>query len=536
MSNLKLIRFFLTLFVAISLLLIGCTDPSLNQDLTQNGTQELPTHNQLSSHWPQGVFYEIFVMAYYDSNQDGIGDIKGMTEKLDYLYELGIEGLWLMPISPSPSYHKYDVIDYYDIDPEYGTIDDFKSFVQKAHSRDIKVIIDLVVNHSSSEHPWFKEALSSVSNPYRDWYVWADEDSNIMERGEWGQQVWHGSGENRYYGVFWDGMPDLNFNNPEVRETYKDIGRFWLEEVGVDGFRLDAAKHIFGEDEEEKNYAWWQEFRAAMQEVKEDVFLVGEIWAPATVVGPYLEGGLHSAFNFDLSEKIISSAKRQKDTGIASSLERIRNYFLNLSDREYIDSTFITNHDMNRVMTELKGNENQAKMAASLLLTLPGSPFIYYGEEIGMEGAKPDEHIREPMLWYEDPEGTGQTTWIRPRHNLDKENITVEAQLEDKNSLYHHYKTMIYTRRSSDALVLGEIEGSRVNQSGVVAFKRVLKDSSVLVLHNMTEEVLSFTLHEDEAVYSSLFFRNDATTLVNSTTDTINIVLAPYSTLILEEE
>lgn len=153
-----------------------------------------------------------------------------------------------------------------------------------------------------------------------------------------------------------------------------------------------------------------------------------------------------------------------------------------------------------------------------------------------MEGAKPDEHIREPMLWYEDPKGTGQTTWIRPRHNLDKENITVEAQLEDKNSLYHHYKTMIYTRRSSDALVLGEIEGSRVNQSGVVAFKRVLKDSSVLVLHNMTEEVLSFTLHEDEAVYSSLFFRNDATTLVNSTTDTINIVLAPYSTLILEEE
>lgn len=534
MSKMKWSRLFLPVLIAITLLVSGCNQ-SQDQDSRQDTVNETPALNQLVSHWPHGVFYEIFVMAFHDSNHDGIGDIKGMTEKLDYLEELGIEGLWLMPINPSPSYHKYDVVDYYDIDPEYGTIDDFKSFVQEAHSRGIKVIIDLVVNHSSSDHPWFKEALSSVDSPYRDWYVWADEDTNLLERGEWGQQVWHGSGQNKYYGVFWGGMPDLNFDNPEVRETFIDIGRFWLEEVGVDGFRLDAAKHIFHEDEKEKNYAWWQEFRSAMQEVKEDVFLVGEIWAPATVVAPYLEDGLHSAFNFDLSDKILSSIKRESDTGIASSLERIRNYFLNLSE-EYIDSTFITNHDMPRVMTEVSGNENQAKMAASLLLTLPGSPFIYYGEEIGMEGAKPDEHIREPMLWYTNPERTGQTSWIRPSHNTAKENIAVESQLEDENSLYNHYKTMIYTRRSSDILVLGEIEGSRLNQAGVVAFKRVLDDSSLLVLHNMTGEPLSFALHDNEAGYSYVFFRNVAATVVRSTGDQINIELAPYSTLILEEE
>jgi alpha-amylase len=533
-KHMKWSRLFLTLFVTLSIGLAGCINPSQNQDLEADTAQELPALNELVSHWPHGVFYEIFVMAYYDSNQDGIGDINGMTEKLDYLQEMGVEGLWLMPISPSPSYHKYDVIDYYDIDPEYGTLSDFKTFVQEAHRRNIKVIIDLVVNHSSSEHPWFKEALSSVNSPYRDWYVWANEDTKILERGEWGQQVWHGSGANRYYGVFWGGMPDLNFDNPEVRETYKDIGIFWLEEVGVDGFRLDAAKHIFPDEEKENNYAWWQEFRAAMQEVNEDVFLVGEIWAPATVVGPYLEDGLNSAFNFDLSEKILSSSKGQSDTGSASSLERIRKYFLNLSE-EYIDSTFITNHDMNRVMSELRGNEEQAKMAASLLLTLPGSPFIYYGEEIGMEGAKPDEHIREPMLWYIDPNGTGQTSWIQPRHNIDKENIAVESQLEDETSLYHHYKTMIYTRRSSDVLVLGEVESSRVNQTGVVAFKRVLEDSSLLVLHNMTDKKLSFTLHENEVRFRRLFFKNDATSSIKSAGDNINVELAPYSTLILKE-
>jgi alpha-amylase len=535
----------LILLISISLLVAGCqtnpqdggvtldtpTDEEAQDKVT---SKEPPKLDGLISHWPNAVFYEIFVRAFYDSNGDGIGDIKGMTEKLDYLKELGVEGIWLMPINPSPSYHGYDVTDYYGIDPKYGTLEDFKTFIQEAHTRDIKVIMDLVVNHSSSEHPWFKDALSSKDSPYRDWYIWADDNTNIFERGEWNQQVWHGSGDNRYYGVFWEGMPDLNFNNPEVRKQYIDIGQFWLDEVGVDGFRLDAAKHIFSKKEEE-NHAWWQEFRAAMQEVQEDVFLVGEVWAPATVVGPYLKDGLHSAFNFDLSSKIISAAQSESDTGIASSLERVRAYFLKQSE-EYVDSTFITNHDMNRVMTQLRGNVDHAKMAASLLLTLPGSPFLYYGEEIGMEGEKPDEHIREPMLWYNKPKGTGQTSWIRARHNTGVDAPTVEAQLEDENSLYNHYKTMIYARRSSDILVQGGIERSRINKSGIVAFKRVLEEESLLVLHNMTGEHLSIVLQGNEVGYSIPLFSSNEETTVESTTDQVNLNLSPYSTLILEEK
>lgn len=517
------------LSLLLSILLAGLTACSAAE--ATFSPERLPDPSQLESHYPNGVFYEIFVMAFYDSTGDGIGDIKGMTSKLDYLKELGVEGIWLMPISPSPSYHKYDVTDYYAIDPDYGTLEDFKHFVQEAHQRDIKVIIDLVVNHSSSEHPWFKDALSSPDSPYRDWYRWADEETNIFETGEWGQQVWHGTGDNRYYGTFWSGMPDLNFDHPAVRAEFINIGRFWLEEVGVDGFRLDAAKHIYPK-QEEKNHAWWREFRAAMQEVKEDVFLVGEVWAPATTVAPYLENGLHSAFNFDLAEKILASARAESDAGVVTSLERMRRYFHSISDG-FIDSTFITNHDMNRVMTELRGNHNQAKMAASLLLTLPGSPFIYYGEEIGMEGAKPDEHIREPMLWYSEPKGTGQTAWIRPRFNTDESFPSVEEQLTNPDSLYHHYKQLIHVRRAREALVKGELEGSLIRQHGVISFIRVHENQRLLILHNMSAEDQRIDLGEHYPDYKKLYFTSfdKQKPLKGSTLD-----LPAYSTVILEQE
>jgi alpha-amylase len=517
---------FLLSLLLLSILIVGC---SPGGNLESRGSLDV---TKLNSYWPNSVFYEIFVMSFYDSTGDGIGDINGVTQKLDYLQDLGIEGIWLMPVNPSPSYHKYDVIDYYDIDPQYGTIDDFKHFIKEAHSRNIKVIMDLVVNHSSSKHPWFIDALTSVDSKYRDWYLWADSTNNINERGEWNQQLWHGHGSNKYYGVFWSEMPDLNFDNPEVREEFIRIGQFWLEEVGVDGFRLDAAKHVFPDKEKEKNYEWWQEFRAGMEEVKEDVLLVGEVWAPATVVAPYLEDGLHSAFNFDLSEKIISTVKNEKDSGITTSLNRIRSYFLSVSE-EYVDSTFITNHDMNRIMSELDGNIHHAKMAASLLLTLPGSPFLYYGEEIGMEGIKPDEHIREPMLWYNEPSNTGQTSWIRQRHNVGEKATSVESQMNEEVSLLRHYKQLIHARRSSEILVRGEIDGVSINQDGILAFNRTLEQDSMLILHNISSEVLTFTLPEKERDNSNIFFTNSDETKISIDKENVSIELAPYSTLIL---
>ncbi len=493
-----------------------------------NGPYQNAKQN-LTQDWPNSVMYEVFVRSFYDSNGDRIGDFNGLTEKLDYLSDLGVEGIWLMPINPSPSYHKYDVTDYYAIDPEYGTMDDFKHFLEEAHSRNIKVIMDLVVNHTSVEHPWFKDALSSKESPYRDWYVWGNENTNILERGEWNQQVWHGAGDNRYYGLFWQGMPDLNFDHPEVRKEMTEVAKYWLD-LGVDGFRLDAAKHIYSKNEN-KNVEWWQEFRKELEAKKPNLFLVGEVWAPASEVAPYLQDGLHSAFNFDLSQKIVDSAKQEGDSGIVSYLTRIREYYATKSN-DFIDSTFITNHDMDRVMSVLNGDMNHAKMAASLLFTLPGTPFIYYGEEIGMEGKKPDEQIREPMLWYNDPTGTGQTKWERARYNINEKAISVEEQLAKSDSLYNHYKSMIYLRRSNPVLLSGDIKSIALREKGIIGFKRTLPDQEMVVLHNMTGEDKAFALKKELVNFTDVLFENGLKK-IKANNEQLTIQIAPYSTVVI---
>ena len=219
---------------------------------TQEERTETPEEIDISSistdpWWDDAVFYEIFVRSFYDSDGDGIGDLRGIIEKLDYLNDgnpnttndLGVTGLWLMPIFPSPSYHGYDVTDYRDINPDYGTMADFRALVEAAHARGIKVIIDFVGNHTSDQHPWFQSSAANTAK--RDWYLWNTFKPDY--RGPWGQEVWHERNNNYYYGIFWGGMPDLNYNTPAVTNEIKDIVRYWYNDIGVDGFRIDAVKH-----------------------------------------------------------------------------------------------------------------------------------------------------------------------------------------------------------------------------------------------------------------------------------------------------
>ncbi|MDN4593318.1 alpha-amylase family glycosyl hydrolase [Polycladomyces subterraneus] len=233
--------------------------------------------------------------------------------------DLEVDGLWLMPITKSPSYHKYDVVDYYQVDPQYGTLEDFRRLIREAHKRGIKVIIDLVVNHTSNQHPWFVSASKDKNSPYRDYYIWADAETDIHEKVPWGQPVWHetypGSGD-YYYGLFWSGMPELNYDNPRVREEIIKIGKFWLKQ-GADGFRLDAAKYIYPDTLEAKNHEWWSQFRREMQKVKPNVYLVGEVWDAKERVAPYY-GELDTLFNFDLSDRILQSLQQAQDAGIAA--------------------------------------------------------------------------------------------------------------------------------------------------------------------------------------------------------------------------
>ncbi len=498
-------------------------------------------HPALQSGRIHGPVYEIFVQSFYDANGDGIGDIRGLEQKLDYLIDLGVEAVWLMPIHPSPSYHRYDVQDYQKVDPDYGTLADFKKFVRAAHRRNIKVIIDLVLNHSSDQHHWFKEARKNKYNLYRNYYVWAKKDNieteltkkSILHDDEKLSQ-WHKNlpDDEYYYGFFWRGMPDLNYENPQVRQEAFNIGRFWLEEAGIDGFRLDAAKYIFPESRMEETHRWWQSFRREMESIKPDVYLVGEVWDNAETVAPFFKG-FHSAFNFDLSFALLDALKMHRPENLAEKLQSIRMLYQS-HNPAYQDAIFITNHDQNRIMTELGGHNAKMKLAASVLLTLPGIPFIYYGEEIGMRGQKPDKYIREPFIWDLPSNQLGTTTWLKSRHNVNYRLIVpAHLQMRDSNSLYRHYQKCIALRKRTVALNSGEIDTTSIQVEGLINFVRTCQKQQVWVLHNFAPKTLRVDIPEAYQVYTKILLSTKPKTALYQNKV---LFLSPYASLVLAKE
>jgi len=440
--------------------------------------------------WQDAVFYEIFVRSYYDSTGNGIGDFNGITEKLDYIQSLGVTGLWLMPIFPSPSYHGYDVTDYYDVNPQYGTMDDFKRLVEEAHKRGIKIIIDLVINHTSDKHPWFKEA-KDPNSPYRDWYIWSETDPGYA--GPWGERVWHPSANGYYYGIFEAFIPDLNYNNPTVTEEMNKIASFWLSDVGVDGFRLDAAKHLIEDGPKQENtkatHEWYKnEFYPSYKMVNPNAVTIGELFGDSlnTIAG-YVDGKQFDlAFNFQLAESIIESAQTGKAAYFANTVKTSEKV---LKNDNY--AAFITNHDQNRSMSTFSRDVNKAKVAASLLLTSPGIPFIYYGEEIGMTGTKPDENIRRPMQWNADDFAGFSISipWRTPDSSYKE--INVAAQEADPESLLIHYRKLIELRKQYSALRTGELIPLESGNPAIYAALRADKDEVLLVLVNLDDQPVS---------------------------------------------
>ncbi|CAH1208979.1 Alpha-amylase [Paenibacillus plantiphilus] len=479
------------------------------------------------------VYYEIFVRAFHDSDGDGIGDLRGITKKLDYLEELGVEGIWLMPIHPSPSYHGYDVTDFYGINPDYGTLDDFKDLLKEASERDITVIMDLVVNHTSPEHAWFKSSASDPNGKYRKWYKWIGPSDPVPISAATGYPAYKEYGDSKYLGIFPGSLPDLNFDHAEVRAEVKKIAAFWLE-LGVGGFRIDAAKHIYEDLEEDKtskeaaakNIAWWDEFRAAVNKVNPHTYIVSEVWDDsAAKIGPYLKP-FNSSFNFNLANEMTWNASGESASNLAFSLDRIHGLYDRMSSSSFIEAPFLSNHDTNRVMSELNGNLDHAKMAASQLLTMPGNPFIYYGEEIGMQGKKPDEYIREPMIWSQ-KKYEGQTTWISNKYNALT--ASVEDQMKDSDSLYSHYRKLIQWRKDIDALRHGDIKPYSISHAAVVAFRRETEKEKVLVLHNLSRKEQLFQLEDSNEFDTLLAGSKDNIILSNN-----QVTLPPYSSAVLE--
>jgi len=448
--------------------------------------------------WNDRVFYEIFVRSFADSDGDGIGDLRGIIDRLDYLNDgnpettsdLGVTGIWLMPINPSPSYHGYDVTDYYGINPEYGMLEDFQELLAEAHARGIAVIIDLVLNHTSREHPWF-EAAAAGDPGFEDWYIWASEP---LFRGPQGQQVWHPLGNRYYYGYFDSGMPDLNYNNPAVTEQMTDVARFWVEDVGVDGFRIDAAKHLFEEGDIVENvaatHAWFADFESVLESIDPNILTVGEVAGSSLISRAYVrDRELDLVFNFDLAFSALDSASRGSNSAVEAIQVRDAEQF---PPGQY--ASFLTNHDQTRVMTTLGGLTNNARSAASILLTSPGVPFLYYGEEIGMTGARPpDQNVRTPMQWNAEPNAgftTSDRPW-RPPNGDAQEGVNVAEQEADEASLFSHYRRLIQLRNSYAPLRQGDFAALDCDERALYAFVRAMADEAAIVLINLGDEPLS---------------------------------------------
>ncbi|MBC7877000.1 MAG: alpha-amylase [Anaerolineales bacterium] len=465
--------------------------PATSEPVPTPKTESTPEQSDPQQWWRDAVFYEIFVRSYYDTDNNGIGDFNGITQKLDYLQSLGITAIWLMPIHPSPSYHGYDVTNYYNVNHEYGTMGDFKNLLAEAHKRDIRIIIDLVLNHTSSNHPWFKEANNNTNSPYHDYYVWSEESKGSS---------WHQGNQGYYFGLFWEGMPDLNYNNSSVTTDMFKVTNYWLNDIGVDGFRIDAAKHLIEEGEKVENtpatHTWFKDFYPSYKAQNPQAYAVGEVFgAGSSVIKSYTGDQLDHIFNFELSSGFVNSTNGGSSSGMNSAIK-----FALQDMPDFNFATFLTNHDQNRVMSVFRGDIDKAKTASFLMLTTPGTPFIYYGEEIGMQGQKPDEDIRLPMQWSADEYAGFSMTdpWRAPGN--DYEQVNVELQSGDSNSLLEHYRTLIALRNSRSALRTGDVVLVDTNSSAVYAAMLIDEKETLLVFVNLTDEaIIDYTLNLENA-------------------------------------
>lgn len=467
--------------------------PSVVTTLSSEEAYYVQTH-----WWSSSVFYEIFIRSFKDSNGDGIGDIQGLIQKLDYLNDgdasttgdLGITALWLMPVFPAASYHGYDVTDYLTVNPEYGTLNDLKQLLSAAHSRGIKIILDLVINHTSDQHPWFKAALDPDS-PYHSYYIWSAVDPGYT--GPNNQRVWHlASNGLYYYGVFGASMPDLNYRNPTVTRKIKEIVKFWLVDIGIDGFRIDGARHLIEEGKKQINteatHEWFRDFRMFYKDLNAEAVSVGEIWDTSSNIGTYVDGDeLDLAFDFELADAIVKSAAERSSFQVNTILSNDLPLFQNGSAM----ATFLSNHDINRSFNSFGNIVDKAKNAVTILLTSPGVPFIYYGEEIGMTGAKPDEMIRTPMQWNgESYSGfTSGIPWEPVNQNY--ETINVEQEEKDPESLLSWYKKMIEIRISNPLLQTGDYITGSFSDSSVFISLRNNGEEGILTIINLTNKAIS---------------------------------------------
>ena len=520
-----------------------------NTSVPHNNTSDTPAHEAPADQpwWKRAVFYQIYPRSFQDTTRNGVGDLPGITERLDYLKgrsdSLGIDAIWLSPFYPSPMKDfGYDVADYTDVDPRFGTMEDFRALIREAHARGIRVIIDLVLNHSSDQHPWFQEARSGRDNPKHDWYIWHP---GLPRRIPWlrgrlrprrpnnwlssfeVRNAWHWNEATReyYLGTFTRHQPEFDWRNRELREAMYGVMRFWLDE-GVDGFRLDVInwfikddqfrnnphslrlnpdlfqKHIYDRNRPE-THEICREMRA-LADSYGDRLLVGEVFHDDPELASSFHGRendeLHLAFNFEFlfqpwnARRFARAAKR---------------WYRVLPDGAWPNFT-LSNHDQKRHVSRYafgRHTDDRARIAAAMLLTVKGTPFLYYGEEIGMRNRPiPRQHLQDPLgrrTWPFPFGRDGERTpmqWSPRRHggfsrvapwlplHPDYPERNVEAQVDDPDSLLAFYRRLIELRHSHPALLRGDFTILREGTGNVLAYLRETPEEQILVVLNFAAQ------------------------------------------------
>ena len=475
-------------------------------------------------------WYEIFVYSYQDSNGDGIGDFGGLRSRLDYIADMGYNGIWLMPIMPSPSYHKYDVMDYKAVDPQYGTMDDFRALVSECHEKGIRIIIDLPVNHTSSRHPWFLSAVESIQkrrydSPYLDYYCFTETPS--------GNKYVKISGSSWHYEEQFAGgnMPDLNLDSAAVKEEIRDIVTFWLCDVGVDGFRLDAVTSFYAGDVQ-RNVAFLDELKAMCEEAKPGSFLVGEAWVGLSALAGYAESTVDSFFLFPaaqaegfIAKSLMGRSPNAKlyVSGLEKALEAMPGELL---------TPFLCNHDTGRTIGLLQARKlpERAKFAQGALGMLPGYVFTYYGDEIGMVGAGDDPNKRLAMYW-NDGDMTTQPPGVT---SLEYAYPCVDDQLADPASLLNYCRAVNHARLRSPLIALGA-NTFVSHDSSTVLMKREKDGECCWIAMNFARSAEKTVTIEATglAIVSDLEVA-DGAAAVTEADGVSTVTLPPYAIVVLE--
>jgi maltose alpha-D-glucosyltransferase/alpha-amylase len=501
------------------------------------------------------VFYELYVRAFRDSNGDGHGDIPGVIEKLDYLQELGVDCVWLLPTFPSPLIDDgYDIADYYGVHPDYGTIDDMKQLIQEVHNRGMRIIIDLVVNHTSDQHPWFQEARQSKDSAKRNWYVWSDTKDKYSEARiifldtEESNWAWDEQSQQYYWHRFYSEQPDLNYDNPDVQQAMMDVMHYWLE-MGIDGFRVDAVPYLFEREGTNcenlpETHAYLRKMRRYIDEhFPEAVMLAEANQLPHEVIQYFAQGDeFHMGFHFPLMPRIFMALKKEEGSDIRDIMVRtppipqntqwctfLRNHdeltleMVTEGERQWMWEQYAPEERMRlnlgirrRLMPLLDSDDRKVMLAKRILFSLPGAPIIYYGDEIGM-GDDIDlsdrDGVRTPMQWDDgpnagfseaEPEELFAPVIDDTQYGYGYKERNVRAQFHNPDSLFNKMRELINLRKEYSVFAQGSIYFYETGNPSILAFQRVSGDQIMIVLHNLSGEeqscALDLTEHEGRSI------------------------------------